>query len=180
MAASQSVAAQSFTIGSIHVDFGDPARQPGTAAEKEFVAAYIRASRNSDLEGMRALVHPASLACASSPANTRHMNVVLSRPFRHTIPDDVKIALVPLPSAEQHIPKTDAMTLPVAPASMFVLDYRWQERNDTGQVRRDVGITVIRLLAPDGGALKLAEYCLTPRGEAMFEAKERGQPEPAR
>ncbi|HRK17617.1 MAG TPA: hypothetical protein PK970_01560 [Hyphomicrobiaceae bacterium] len=168
---SQSAAvADAITIGTIRVDFSDPAQRPTTSAEKHFAEAYLAAARKRDIAAMRALVHPASLACASSDANREHLDTVLSRPFRHDIPADARLAFANVPDAEQHVPTNGLLTLPAVPKRIFVLDYKWLQKDDDGKVTRSVGMTVVRLLAPDADTLKLAEYCLTPDGEAKYRA----------
>jgi len=169
--ASQSAAiADAITIGSIRVDFSDPAQRPTTTAERSFAEAYLAAARKRDIAAMRALVHPASLACASSETNKEHLDSVLSRPFRHEIPSSARIAFASVPDAEKHVPTNGLLTLPAAPTKIFVLDYKWLQNDGDGKVTRDVGMTVVRMLAPHADALKLVEYCLTPAGEAKYRA----------
>lgn len=168
--------ADAVTIGSIRIDFDDAAHRPKTPAEKEFVTNFLAAARTKDLTAMRALVHSASLACTRDGAPSRFLDTTLSRPFRQAIPDDARVGFAPIPDPEQHVPKSELMTLPLPPTMIFAVDYNWLERDSAGVVRRNIGMTIVRMLAPENEALKLVEYCLTPAGETKFRASNPEQP----
>lgn len=173
--------ASSVSIGEMTFNFADPTLAPKDEGQKSFVAAFRKAKASRDPAQMAALVHPASLACMTSPVSKAYFDERMQRDVSNSMPEDARVVFISRDTQgaafDQLAARGDLTTLPVAPTEMIGLDFSREERDAKGTVTRNVGTTIVRQLARHEGKLMLVEYCLTAKGEDMFARKQRsGQP----
>lgn len=180
--ATVATAQTTMTIGGFELNFANPALAPKTDAQRAFVAGFKAAKAARDPVAMAALVHPASRACMASPVSKTYFDERMQRDASSAIPDDAKIVFVTKETSaaafDQLAARGDLTTLPVEPTEIIGIDFTREERDAKGVLTRHVGSTLVRQLAHHEGALKLVEYCLTAKGEAMFANKPRSSPSP--
>ena len=165
-------AAQTITLGNLRLDFSDEAMRPRSDRHKQFVASYLAAVGSGKPDAIRALVHPASLACSTSPPAREYLHEIHTRDANRSIPLDARVIIVPMTGDLPMAPVLAEMTkLPVSATEIFALDYKAEERDSKGVLTRHVGGTVMRQLAPDGDRLAIVEYCLTEKGETAWRQK---------
>lgn len=169
-----SAMAQTVSVGGLTIDFAADAMRPRTEAHKAFVSAYLGAVASGKPDAVRALVHPASLACAASEAGRDYLALVHARDVTRRIPADARVVVMPFDRQKFPFFWTELTALPIEPSDIFGLDFSVAEHDASGSLVKHSGTTIVRLLAPSDSRLHLLEHCLTTKGEQMFLARQAG------
>lgn len=163
--------AKSMPVSATRIDFADPMLRPTSEQQKAFVSAYLAAIASRRPEAVRELVHPASLACATSDASRDYLTLLHTRDASRIIPRDARIVVMPFDKSAFPYFWTTLAALPIEPSDILGIDVTHEERSTNGVLMNSGGSTIIRLLAPHEGRLHLLEHCLTTEGEDLFRAK---------
>ncbi len=167
---------QPLPVGAPRMDFADPTAGPSTPPQTAFVSAYLAAVASRRPEAVRGLVHPASIACATSAAALDYLALIHTRDATRTIPHDARIVMRPFDKVAFPYFWTELAALPIEPSDILGIDFSHEERDARGVLLSSKGTTILRLLAPHDGRLHLLEHCLTAKGEELFRAKQAGAP----
>lgn len=165
------------TTGDVRFDFSNEALRPKTDVQKRLVESYLAAIASKSPDALKALVHPASLACTTSDTGRAYQSQIHARDISRNIPSTARLIIQPF-TEPLALPdrSTDFATLPITPSEILGIDYSWDQRNAKGVVVKNIGITILRLVAPHEGRLMLVDYCLTAKGEELFRQKQSGAP----
>jgi hypothetical protein len=89
--------------------------------DRAFVASVVEALNSKSLERRRALLHPKSLPCAGTEADSFY-SWMLARQFKDTVPANYKWKLTPIPSTEP-LMFADHFDYPIRPTHTLQLDF---------------------------------------------------------
>ncbi|MEQ1648998.1 MAG: hypothetical protein ABL898_10460 [Hyphomicrobiaceae bacterium] len=173
--AASSALAQTMSTGDARFDFSNEALRPKTEVQKLLVESYLAAIAAKSTDALLALVHPVSRACITSDTGRAYQSQVHARDISRNIPSNARLIIQPFIDPLALTDKsTEFATLPISPSEILGIDYIWDQRNEKGVVVKNIGITILRMVAPHEGRLMLVDYCLTAKGEELFRQKQTG------
>lgn len=166
---SWTASAETETIGSLRLEYDNPALRPATPAQRRLIAAYRQAmaAGPNGVSMLTALDHPASSTCANTPEQ-RYFDAYLKRADRLApIPADAKVIVVPL-RAGTELPFTGGTLArnPIEPGAVLAINYSKTEGGTAGQKPRIISRSIIEQIALSGGEWRIVRPCLTDTGTA--------------
>lgn len=134
------------------------------AGHRTFAAEYVAAVNGGDVERLRRLVHPKSLACITDQ-NRDFFDEILARDLRRKLPGPYRVVSVRvLDKSAPPMAPPRMVAYPVQPTHQIQIDV------DTGPAS---SVTVIRELALSNGAWLAVLPCPTAEGLAAFRVAKR-------
>lgn len=127
--------------------------------ESVFVSFYQKAVNSKDVERLKSLIHPASLACMNEN-NKDYFDYLFAKDMRHVLPDNAKFSFSKVTSRLEPSVYED---FPVQPTTKLQLDYSLSK--DSSNIHE---VTKIVFLAKDAEKLKIVMPCPTEEGMKKF------------
>ena len=156
---SAALAADSVSIGNAKFDFDAPS-PPLTPAERDLFARYKAAVDRHDATALMALQDDSLKRCAFVAQD------VMLRDLATPIPANAKVRFFPSTAdMAREMGFGDLAYLSAPPSAVLGIS------GSTASKTEIKSVTILRPVRQAGARLTLIAYCLTPKGEAVFEKK---------